>query len=194
MPTAPAERSILAVLAELASPERRHLDRRSGLLGAGELFLRLAGAALLAGVGAIHLHLWLAGYRAVPAIGKLFLADVVCAFLVAGGLVAWPSRLSALAGAGLAAGTLVGLVLSVNVGLFGFRESIHASFVVPSLVVEATAALVLLSWTVLVAASPLTAVAGGSGPRLAALHHGPAPSRSRRAERIGTHREPRQDG
>jgi hypothetical protein len=163
MPTAPAERSTRAVLAELASPERRHLDRRSGLLGAGELFLRLAGAALLAGVGAIHLHLWLAGYRAVPAIGKLFLADVVCAFLVAGGLVAWPSRLSALAGAVLAAGTLVGLVLSVNVGLFGFRESMAAPFAWASVGVELAATAVLAGWLALDLAARPPGRASGAG-------------------------------
>jgi hypothetical protein len=34
----------------------------------------LVGAALVACTAAIHLHLWLAGYRHVPRIGPLFLA------------------------------------------------------------------------------------------------------------------------
>ncbi len=167
---------------------------RAGLRGRAALLLRPAGAALLAWSGYIHLHLWLEGYRQIPVNGPLFLLDAITAFALVAMLLVWPRPLAGLLAAGFLGSAIGALIISLSVGLFGFRESIHASFVVPSLVVEATAALVLLSWTVLVAASPLTAVAGGSGPRLAALHHGPAPSRSRRAERIGTHREPRQDG
>ena len=90
-------------------------------------------------------------------------------------MLAWPRALTGLLAAGYTAATLGALIISLSVGLFGFRESISASFVVPSLVIEAIAALVLLSWTVMAAASPMTAgLAGRTGPRPAAPHPGAA--------------------
>jgi hypothetical protein len=166
---------------------------RAGLRGQAALLLRPVGAALLAWSGYIHLHLWLEGYRHIPVNGPLFLLDAVTAFALAAILLAWPRPLAGLLAAGFLGSAIGALLISLSVGLFGFRESIHASFVVPSLVIEAAAALVLLSWT-LVAAGPLAAVAGSSGPRLAAPHHGTAPSRSRSAERIGTRGEPGHGG
>src|ERR1700685_629219 len=41
------------------------------------LLLRLAGAGLLAATAAIHLDLYLTGYRTIPTIGWLFLAHVI---------------------------------------------------------------------------------------------------------------------
>jgi hypothetical protein len=48
------------------------------------------------------------------------------------------------------ASTLGGLILSINVGLFGFQESIRASFVVESILLESIGAVILLAWTVIV--------------------------------------------
>jgi hypothetical protein len=42
--------------------------------------LRLAGAGLLAAGAAIHLDLYLIGYRFIPTIGGLFLVQVIVAF------------------------------------------------------------------------------------------------------------------
>jgi hypothetical protein len=53
-------------------------------------------------------------------------------------------------GAAFTLGTLVALVISINIGLFGFKESAGASFVVLSLVIEAMATLVLLVWSALI--------------------------------------------
>ena len=47
--------------------------------------LRVAGAALLAATGGIHLELYLTGYRSIPTIGWLFLLQVIVAFA----LTAW---------------------------------------------------------------------------------------------------------
>jgi predicted lipoprotein with Yx(FWY)xxD motif len=88
-----------------------------GLLG-----LRLAGAALLAATGAIHLDLYLTGYRTIPVIGWLFLLQVIAAFLLAVAVTVSGHWLPAAAGAGFALATLAGYLLSVWVGLFGFRE------------------------------------------------------------------------
>jgi len=91
-----------------------------------QLGLRLGGAALLAVTGAIHLDLYLTGYSSLSVIGPLFLLQVIAAFglavavLVLGGRPV--GRLAAAAGAGFAVSTLVGYLLTVWVGLFGFRE------------------------------------------------------------------------
>jgi len=84
--------------------------------------LRLAGAGLLAATGAIHLDLYLTGYRSIPVIGWLFLLQVITAFGLAVAVLATGSRLLAAAGAGFALATLGGYLLSVWVGLFGSKE------------------------------------------------------------------------
>ena len=90
--------------------------------------LRVAGAGLLIATGAIHLDLYLTGYRSIPAIGWLFLLQVIAAFGLALAVLAIPSRLAiasrlaAAAGAGFALATLGGYLLSVWIGLFGFTE------------------------------------------------------------------------
>src|SRR5216683_1508503 len=65
-----------------------------------------------------------------------------------------PAPLTGLLAAGYTAATLGALLISLSVGLFGFRESISASYVVLSLAVEAITALALVSWTVLATATP----------------------------------------
>jgi hypothetical protein len=115
------------------------------------LLLRAGCAALLAWIGYIHLHLWLEGYRQIPTDGPLFLVDAIAAFVLAAVLLAFSRPLAGLLAAGYTAGTLGALVISLTVGLFGFRESISASYVVESIVIEAITVLALMTWTVLVA-------------------------------------------
>jgi hypothetical protein len=118
------------------------------------LAVRIVGAGLLAATAVIHLYLWLTGYRDIPWIGLLFLADVVGGAVLAVAVLAAPSRWlpwAAAAGALLEAGTLGGLLLSVTVGFLGFVESWAASLAVESAVVEA-AGVVLLGGYALVEA------------------------------------------
>ena len=115
------------------------------------LLLRLGCAALLAWIGYIHLHLWLEGYRQIPTDGPLFLLDAISAFVLAAVLLAVARPLAGLLAAGYTVSTIAALVISLTVGLFGFRESISASYVVESLVIEGIALLALVAWTVLVA-------------------------------------------
>lgn len=83
---------------------------------------RLLGGGLLLATGAIHLDLYFTGYRHIPTIGTLFLLQVTVAFGLAL-LVAVVRRPTvALAGAGFAAATLGGYILSLWTGLFGFHE------------------------------------------------------------------------
>jgi predicted lipoprotein with Yx(FWY)xxD motif len=85
-------------------------------------WLGIAGAALLVASGAIHLDLYLTGYRTVPTIGPLFLLQVIAAFVLAAAILVTGNWLAAAAGAGFAVSTLGGYLLSLWVGLFGFTE------------------------------------------------------------------------
>ena len=92
------------------------------------VILRVVGAALLIATTAIHLDLYLTGYRTIPTIGWLFLLQVIAAFGLGVAVLAIPSRLvtlsrlAAVAGAVFALATLGGYLLSVWIGLFGFKE------------------------------------------------------------------------
>jgi hypothetical protein len=82
----------------------------------------VAGAGLLAATAAIHLDLYVTGYRTIPTIGWLFLLQIVVAFVLAAAVLVSGSRIVAAAGAGFALATLGGYLLSVWAGLFGFTE------------------------------------------------------------------------
>ena len=82
----------------------------------------IAGAALLVADGAIHLDLYLTGYRTIPTIGWLFLLQVIAAFALALAILVTGSWVAAAAGAGFAVSVLGGYLLSIWFGLFGFTE------------------------------------------------------------------------
>jgi predicted lipoprotein with Yx(FWY)xxD motif len=85
-------------------------------------WLGIAGAALLVASGAIHLDLYLTGYRTIPTIGPLFLLQVIAAFALAVAILVTGSWIAAAAGAAFAVSTLGGYLLSLWFGLFGFTE------------------------------------------------------------------------
>lgn len=114
------------------------------------LAVRIVGAVLLLAMGAIHLRLWFDGYRDIAWIGPLFLANAVLGVLAGVAILLTPTRWLGWVGllaALLALGTLGGLVLSLTVGLFGFFESLSAPLVVPTIVVESAAFVVLGAYT-----------------------------------------------
>jgi predicted lipoprotein with Yx(FWY)xxD motif len=84
--------------------------------------LRVTGAGLLIAAAAIHLDLYLTGYRSIPVIGGLFLLQVIVGFGVGAVVLVTGSRVAAAAGAVFALATLGGYLLSVWAGLFGFTE------------------------------------------------------------------------
>ena len=84
--------------------------------------LRISGGGLLFVTGVIHLDLYVTGYRTVPTIGGLFLLQVIFSFGFAIAVLVWDSRLVAAASAGFVMATLMGYLLSLRIGLFGFRE------------------------------------------------------------------------
>ena len=103
----------------------------------------IAGAALLIASGAIHLDLYLTGYRSIPTIGWLFLLQVIAAYVLAVAVGVTGHRLAAAAGAAFALGTLGGYLLSLKVGLFGFTEVRTTAGIVAGIIdVAAFAALV----------------------------------------------------
>src|SRR5262245_66087721 len=68
------------------------------------VMLHVAGAGLLIATGAIHLDLYLTGYRSIPTIGWLFLLQVITAFGLALAVLAIPSRFVAASRLAAAAG------------------------------------------------------------------------------------------
>ena len=139
--------------------------------------LRITGAGLLAATAAIHLDLYLTGYRSIPTIGWLFLLQVIAAFALALAILAAPLVLSSrpaqdaglsAAGAGFALATLGGYLLSLWVGLFGFREIRTTAGVVAGVIevvaFAALAALAVLTADGIMASLPASRTRAGAGP------------------------------
>ncbi len=120
----------------------------SRLQPSSRLLLRVTGAGLLIATAAIHLDLYLTGYRTIPTIGWLFLLQVIVGFAAGLLVLATGSRLAAAVGAAFALATLGGYLLSVQFGLFGFREVRTTAGIVAGVVeVAAFAALGVLAAT-----------------------------------------------
>jgi predicted lipoprotein with Yx(FWY)xxD motif len=142
------------------------------------VMLRVAGAGLLIAAGAIHLDLYVTGYRTIPTIGWLFLLQVIAAFglglavLATGRRLVIVGRLAAAAGAGFALATLGGYLLTVWIGLFGFKEVRTTAGIVAGLV--EVAAFVVLAALALAPAPVHAAAKGRAGGAAAAPARFPA--------------------
>jgi predicted lipoprotein with Yx(FWY)xxD motif len=144
-----------------------------------QIILRVAGAGLLIATASIHLDLYLTGYRTIPTIGWLFLLQVIAAFalglavLVIPGRFVIPSRLAAAAGAGFALATLGGYLLSIWIGLFGFKEVRTTAGIAAGVVeVAAFAVLAALALAPVPAPSSRAGAVGAPVARLARLTAG----------------------
>jgi predicted lipoprotein with Yx(FWY)xxD motif len=130
------------------------------------VILRVLGSGLLIATAAIHLDLYVTGYRTIPTIGWLFLLQVIAAFALGLAVLAVPSRfviasrLTAAAGAGFALSTLGGYLLTVWIGLFGFKEVRTAAGIAAGLV--EVAAFVALAALALAPAPARTAADGAA--------------------------------
>src|SRR6267142_5486429 len=91
-------------------PMREHAERPAS--GRPTVILRVAGSGLLIATAAIHLDLYLTGYRTIPTIGWLFLLQVIAAFGLGLAVLAIPSRLAAGVPARLAAAAGAGFALA----------------------------------------------------------------------------------
>ncbi|HEX3963333.1 MAG TPA: hypothetical protein VHZ03_42985 [Trebonia sp.] len=87
--------------------------------------------------GLIHLKLWInGGYQGISVIGPLFLAQGIAGILLAAALGVFRRLWLVLAGAGYCVATAAGLLISVNFGLFGFKDSLLVPYATASLVEE----------------------------------------------------------
>jgi predicted lipoprotein with Yx(FWY)xxD motif len=140
----------LGTVSGAGRPAPEHAERP--VPGWPTVILRVVGSGLLIATAAIHLDLYLTGYRSIPTIGWLFLLQVIAAFglglalLVIPGRLVVPGRLVAAAGAGFALATLGGYLLSLWVGLFGFKE-VRTSAGIAAGLVEVAAFVVLAALT-----------------------------------------------
>ena len=114
--------------------------------------LIVIGAVITVLSGLVHLKLWQGPppYKLVPTVGPLFLIQAISGVALGLILLVTQRLVVVLACVGLLAGTALGLVLSVKVGLFGFQDSFSAPYATSSLIVELIGAAILL-----VAAVPL---------------------------------------
>jgi hypothetical protein len=99
----------------------------------------VAAAVFIAISALIHLHLWMNGYRRIPTIGPLFMAQVVAGFVMAAFVLLTRKVGSAGIAFGFVASTLGGFILSIEVGLFGFKDSFSAPYAHMAFIVEIVA-------------------------------------------------------
>jgi hypothetical protein len=91
----------------------------------------------------MHLYLYFDYFHRVSTIGPLFLVNAAGGFVITALLVARPQPAVTVAGILYAAGTLAGFFLSVEVGLFGFHESLRGGWQETAGLVEVAATLSL---------------------------------------------------
>lgn len=103
----------------------------------------LAGAALIVATAVIHLHLWLAGYRHVPRIGPLFIAQAITGFVLTPVLAFTRRTTFVLGGALYMAASAGGLLLSATVGFLGIHDGLGVPWAAWSLSVELAGAVLL---------------------------------------------------
>lgn len=110
----------------------------------------VVGGLLIIWSSYIHFHLWQAvGYRHIPTIGPLFILQSIVGLLV-GVLIIGVRRVwAAVIGAGFAVSTLVGFLISVEHGLFGFKDLWSSPFAHQALAIEIATIVVLAIGTVL---------------------------------------------
>ena len=116
---------------------------------------RYLGAVAVLAVGIDHIvEYYHDYYRAIPTIGTLFLLDFIASVVVGLALLAPVRRLAgrygdrvltllAAGGIAIGAGTLGGLLISENGGLFGFMEVGYRSALVVSMVFDVAAVALL---------------------------------------------------
>jgi hypothetical protein len=122
------------------------------------------GAACAVYSGYIHLYLWGRQpfpYRDIPTIGPLFLIQGIAAIVI-GLLVIISRRVGALLlGAGMLIVCVAALVIDVEVGMFGFKDSWSVPYATTTLYEEIVGAVLLLAAAGVLASSR---GAGRSGP------------------------------
>ncbi len=115
------------------------MKRATGRVGLNILIW--AGSAVLAGSGVLHFHLWDSeGYRQIPTIGPLFLAQAIVGVALGVATAVFRRLILVAAAAGLAISSIGALLISIWWGLFGWQESSSAPYVGLAFALEAMAA------------------------------------------------------
>jgi hypothetical protein len=92
----------------------------------------------------IHFRLWQTeGYRHIPTIGPLFIIQSIAGVVIGVLIVAVRRLWVAVVGAGFAISTMVGFVVSLEVGLFGFQDNWSAPFAQQAFFIELAATVAL---------------------------------------------------
>jgi hypothetical protein len=114
--------------------------RQAGhLAGLGATVAFVVGGVLLVWSSYVHFHLWDSeGYRHIATIGPLFLLQSITGLLLGVLVVAVRRVWAALLGAGFALSTLAGFLVSVEHGLFGFKDSWQAPFAHQAFAIDLT--------------------------------------------------------
>lgn len=105
------------------------------------MFVRIVTAAAVLVSAAVHLRLWLEGFRDISYIGPAFLLNAVAGLVIAVALLAWRHWLPWFLAAGFGAATLGAFVVSATVGLFGVQERWTGGAVLTAAVSEVVALL-----------------------------------------------------
>ena len=118
---------------------------QSRATGAATTIAFVAGGLLLAWSGYLHFHLWRGlGYRHIPTIGPLFLLQSVAGLGLGLLIIAVRRVWTAVLGVGFAASTVIGFLISVEHGLFGFKDSWSAPFAHQAFAIEVAAIVILV--------------------------------------------------
>ncbi len=123
----------------------RRRARGCGVKGLAAIGAFVTGAALLLVASYIHFHLWQSeGYRHIPTVGDLFLLQSLAGLVIAIFVVVVRRVWAGIVAAGFALSTLVGFLISVNVGLFGFQDSSSAPFAHEAFAIELAAVVIFV--------------------------------------------------
>jgi hypothetical protein len=118
-----------------------------------QLVARVLTAAALGVMAALHLHLYSTyGYKTIPTIGGLFLANGVAGSVLCMAILLAPQRLlglTAFVSADLMGGTLAGFLVALNRPLFGFQDSMSAPHAWACLIAEAAGTVIAIGLAVL---------------------------------------------
>ena len=100
------------------------------------MWVRIVTAAAALVSAAVHLILWIDGYRDIDVIGPAFMLNAVAGAVIAVLLVLWHHWIPAFLVTGFGASTLGAFVISATVGLFGVNEQWSGGWVLTAAVSE----------------------------------------------------------
>ena len=100
------------------------------------MWVRIVTATAALVSAAVHLILWLDGYRDIDVIGPAFLLNAAAGTVIAGLLLVWHHWIPPFLVTGFGVSTLGAFVLSATVGLFGVNEQWSGGWVLTAAVSE----------------------------------------------------------